>query len=474
MNTHRDSKKGRSADSAAPIFIRDIDCTPTTPVVRGALRKPVYGQGVRIRPNIPGKQASAHDQKTYLPELLPLEAYDRIIVLFSGGKDSLAAYEVLRELGVPKSKISLWHHDIDGGNPDRRMDWPCTSAYVKAFADAEGVALRRSWRQNGFFGELYRLGASWPVAYEAGDGSVRICPLSDQQKRSQELRGRVLSELEHTELEGYGHREKFPAKSGDLLTRWCSAYLKIMVSDSVLRDLDALGAIGKRGKFPAKGSIQSGRYCSADLKRSVGDHVLRDLTSPCSGALMGEVQSELSAQLAHSEENIRILIVSGERRGESAGRSKYNEMELHRTHAVKRTHRLVHTWRPVIDYHEGDVWAVLRRHNICPHPCYRAGWNRCSCMKCIFSRPEHWAGIRQLFPKDFAALCEDERRLGFTLDSKMDLEHFVGDAKSCVYPDPVAIHQLVTGTFTTADVYRLPGTWQYPAGAFHGSEGGPC
>lgn len=461
----------------SPAFIRDLDCTRDTPVVRGAPRQSIYGQGVGIRPHVPGKRVSAHDRAIFLPELLPLEEYDHIIVLFSGGKDSLAAYEVLRELGVPKQKIELWHHSIDGGHPERRMDWPVTAAYVKAFADAEGVALRRSWRQNGFFGELYRLGASWPIQYDAGDGSVRTCPLTDRQRRSQELRGRVISKLERAELEGYGLRGRFPAKSADLVTRWCSSYLKIMVSDSVLRDLDALEAIGKRGKFPAKGSILNGRYCSPDLKAQVADQVLRDLAPaepPCGGALMGEVHKGLSHRLERGPSGVRILIVSGERRGESAGRSKYNEMELHRTHAVKKARRLVHQWRPVIDYHEGDVWAVLRRHNIRPHPCYRAGWNRCSCMMCIFSRPEHWAGIRQLFPEDFAALCEDERRLGFTLDSKMDLETFLGDAKSCVYPDSEAIRQLVTGTYTTDDVYTPPGTWQYPAGAFHGSEGGPC
>lgn len=29
--------------------------------------------------------------RIYLPQLLPLEEYEKIIVLFSGGKDSLAA-----------------------------------------------------------------------------------------------------------------------------------------------------------------------------------------------------------------------------------------------------------------------------------------------------------------------------------------------------------------------------------------------
>lgn len=420
-----------------PGTIRDADCTKDTPVRLGLPREPVYGLGVPIEPCLPGKQVTAHDRAVYLPRLLPLEDYDLIIVLFSGGKDSLAAYEVLRELGVPKEKIELWHHDIDGGHPERRMDWPVTAAYVQAFAEAEGVALRRSWRQNGFFGELYRLGASWPVQYDAGQDVVRTCPLSEKQRRSQELREKVLSARDRAELERYGRREKFPAKSGDLARRWCSAYLKIMVSDSVLRNL-APGA------------------------------------PTCGSALMAEVQGNLSAHLAHGPAGIRILVVSGERRGESAGRAKYNEMEFHRAHAMKKARRTVHAWRPVIDCHEGDVWAILRRHHINPHPCYQAGWNRCSCMACIFSRPEHWAGLRELFPAEFEALCEDERRLGFTLDNKVDLSAFTGSAKSCVCHDPVAIRQLQTGRFTPEDVYTSPGAWKFPAGAFHGSEGGPC
>lgn len=46
------------------------------------------------------------------------------------------------------------------------MDWRCTRNYVRALAEAEGVSLRVSWRKNGFFGELYRLGASEPVEWE--------------------------------------------------------------------------------------------------------------------------------------------------------------------------------------------------------------------------------------------------------------------------------------------------------------------
>lgn len=125
-------------------FIKDTDCTVDTPVTYGKEERPVYGREVRFRPRVPGKRETATDKKNYLPRLLPLEDYDLIIVLFSGGKDSLAAYLKLLEWGVPKEKIELWHHDIDGGHPDRKMDWPVTQSYVEAFAKAENVKLRKS------------------------------------------------------------------------------------------------------------------------------------------------------------------------------------------------------------------------------------------------------------------------------------------------------------------------------------------
>lgn len=116
---------------------------------------------------------------------------------------------------------------------------------------------------------------------------------------------------------------------------------------------------------------------------------------------------------------------------------------------------------------------MLKRHKVNPHPCYRAGWNRCSCAMCIFSTPSLFAGIRELYPEDYGLLKQDEQTLGFTLDNKRDLDTFVGDAKSCVYHgDEVALRSLMTGEFSVDDVYV--DEWMYPAGAFHGAEGGPC
>ena len=404
-----------------PDFIRDADCTKETPVIYGKSDIPIYGTGKRIHPRVSGRKDTEYMKKMYLEELLPLEMYDLVIVLISGGKDSIACYYKLLELGVPKSKIEFWHHDIDGGHPSRTMDWRCTANYIRSFAEAEQIPLRVSWRKNGFFGELYRIGASELIEYvDPETGEIYQCPPSKKYMECQKLKVAAISEMEN-KLAEFGYRMKFPMKSGDLSRRWCSAYLKIMVADTVLRNMNSV-----------------------------------------------------AANLTKTRKNIKLLIVSGERRGESVGRSKYNEIEIHRTNAVSKHHRTVHQWRPVIDYSERDIWEVRKRHKVNPHPCYRAGWNRCSCAMCIFSTPQLFAGIRELYPKEYALLCQDEKVLGFTLDNHCDLETYIGSADSCVYHgDKEAIQSLLTGEFPVESVY-VNGKWKYPAGAFHGAAGGPC
>lgn len=298
-----------------------------------------------------------------------------------------------------------------------------TEVFASAIAksQAEQIPLRVSWRKNGFFGELYRIGTSELIEWvDPETGEIYQCPPSKKYMECQKLKAAAISEMEN-KLAEFGYRMKFPMKSGDLSRRWCSAYLKIMVADTVLRNMNSV-----------------------------------------------------AANLTKTRKDIKLLIVSGERRGESVGRSKYNEIEIHRTNAVYKHHRTVHQWRPVIDYSERDIWEVLKRHKVNPHPCYRAGWNRCSCAMCIFSTPRLFAGIRELYPKEYALLCQDEKILGFTLDNHCDLETYIGSADSCVYHgDKEAIQSLLTGEFPVESVY-VKGKWKYPAGAFHGAAGGPC
>ena len=77
-------------------------------------------------------------------------------------------------------------------------------------------------------------------------------------------------------------------------------------------------------------------------------------------------------------------------------------------------------------------------------------------------------GVRYLFCTLLMAA------LGFTLDNKCDLETYIAGAKPCLYKgDAEAIQSLITGTFTESEIF-IDGQWKYPAGAFHGAEGGPC
>lgn len=96
-------------------------------------------------------------------------------------------------------------------------------------------------------------------------------------------------------------------------------------------------------------------------------------------------------------------------------------------------------------------------------------------MMCIFSQPRHFAGIRELFPKDYEQLQQDEIRLGFTLDNKKCLDDYVGDAKSCVnWKAEKAIGQLQSGYFSADDIFTPCHLWTFPSGAFCGTQGGPC
>ena len=79
-------------------FIKDADCTKETPVKLGVPDAPIYGKGIKLKPRVDGRTDSEHFKKIYLPELLPLEEYDLIVVLISGGKDSMLMAKLFQEL----------------------------------------------------------------------------------------------------------------------------------------------------------------------------------------------------------------------------------------------------------------------------------------------------------------------------------------------------------------------------------------
>jgi 3'-phosphoadenosine 5'-phosphosulfate sulfotransferase (PAPS reductase)/FAD synthetase len=143
-----------------------------------------------------------------------LNQYDNIIVSFSGGKDSVACVLYLLELGVPPDRIELWHQCVDGrpGVDERMWDWPCTESYCESFARAFGMRLLFQWKEKGFLGEMTKLDRpTAPAAFQMLDGTIKTAGGKGDP----------------------GTRLTFPAMSADLMTRWCSAYLKIDVAKKV-------------------------------------------------------------------------------------------------------------------------------------------------------------------------------------------------------------------------------------------------
>ena len=124
---------------------------------------------------------------------------------------ALAISELVESHNLDRSRIELWHQAVDGGpSGDRLMDWPCTESYCRATAAALGFPIRFQWKDGRFVGELLRDNAPTSgVYYEAVDGDTRFLPPQGRKRAT---------------------RRKFPAKSADLQTRWCSGYLKIDVA----------------------------------------------------------------------------------------------------------------------------------------------------------------------------------------------------------------------------------------------------
>ncbi len=317
-------------------------------------------------------------------DIIPaLSTYDRVIVAFSGGKDSLACLLHLIELGVPTSKIELWHHDVDGHSDVAFMDWPCTPAYCRAIAQALDIPIYFSWKEGGFEREMFRNNtATAPTLFETPTGLMQKGGNGPA-----------------------GTRWKFPQVSGDLRVRWCSAYLKIDVMSRAITGQDRF-----------KGS--------------------------------------------------RTLVVTGERAEESPNRARYKSFESHRDH--RATMRHIDHWRPVHAWTESQVWEIIQRHRINPHPAYKLGWGRVSCAACIFGSNDQWASLRVVLPKQFERVASYEALFGVTIHRSMDIETRanLGRPYAAITPERIAEAQSLDW-----DYPAIVEDWILPAGAFGESTG---
>lgn len=314
-------------------------------------------------------------------------SYDRTVVAFSGGKDSLACLLHLLESGVPRERIELMHHDVDGREGSRLMDWPCTRAYCDAIARAFGVPLYFSWKAGGFEREMLRENApTAPIFYETPDGV-----------RSSGGAGKPNTRLQ------------FPQVSPDLSVRWCSAYLKIDVCAAALRGQERF--LGKR-----------------------------------------------------------TLVVTGERAEESSARARYRTFEPHRADLRNgRIPRVVDAWRPVHTWSERDVWAIIERWLVNPHPAYRLGFGRVSCARCIFGSPNQWASARAVDPVSFERVAAYEARFGKTIQRKLTVVQ-LADRGTPYRMTQADVDAALSETFAE-HVFLTGATWKLPSGAFGDSCG---
>ncbi len=302
---------------------------------------------------------------------------------FSGGKDSAASVLYLLDQGIPKEKIELWHHDVDGREGSSLMDWPVTRDYCRAFAEALGLKLYFSWKVGGFEREMLRHDAlTAPTKFETPEGIKRVGGLKGKPST----------------------RMKFPQVSPDLKVRWCSAYLKIDICSTAIRNQERF--IGKR-----------------------------------------------------------VLVVSGERAEESPARAKYKAFEPDRSdNRNGRKPRHVDRWRPIHQWPEKYVWNIIERHKINPHPAYHIGWGRVSCASCIFGNANQWASLFQIAPLHVQKIVNYERKFKVTINRTKSVMQLIQEGTP--YPAINNYKEVAQAVSVIYDDEIITTNWTAPAGAY--------
>lgn len=226
------------------------------------------------------------------------------------------------------------------------------------------------------------------------------------------------------------------------------APIRFELPDGSVGETGGKGKPNTRRRHPAKGANLQTRWCSAVLKIDVGAAAIRNDPTFNGGE--------------------SYLVVTGERREESAGRATYAEIEAHRTNCASRD---VTHWRAVIDMGEEEIWDLIREHGILPHPCYQLGFGRCSCAFCIFASPDQLASLREMMPERFERHAAIETELGHTVDAKLTLPQTADKGSSFVGDKSAALKALAQSETFDAPIACDPSEWTLPAGAFGDSAG---
>lgn len=228
-----------------------------------------------------------------------------------------------------------------------------------------------------------------------------------------------------------------------------TAPIAFELPDGSVGQAGGTGAPNTRLMFPAAVADLRTRWCSALLKIDVATAAINN-----------------DPRLKKA----KVLEVTGERRQESNNRARYATVERHKSTTKSRR---VDQWRAILDWPEQQVWDIIKRWRIRPHPAYYLGWGRVSCLPCIFGNPDQWASVRAITPDLFAKILGYERKFDHTIQQGGDIEYLANKGKSFVGNDLEMIRVAVSEEIPHDYVKLAEGEeWVLPAGAFKRS-GGP-
>lgn len=207
------------------------------------------------------------------------------------------------------------------------------------------------------------------------------------------------------------------------------------------------GKLSTRLKFPQASPSLRVRWCSAYLKIDV-----------CSAALIHQERFQ----------NIRTLVLSGERAEESTQRAEYAIFEPDRAdlrHGRKYFRHIDH-FRPVKDWQEKKIWDIFEKYRIRPHPCYFLGFGRCSCKFCIFGNEHQFASAACISKCQMNDIINFEKEFGYTLKRDSDLPSLLkkGEPYASI---SVELAKLATNyEYNESIIIPDIEMWRLPAGAF--------
>lgn len=197
------------------------------------------------------------------------------------------------------------------------------------------------------------------------------------------------------------------------------------------------GSLNTRRRFPQVSPDLRVRWCSSSCKIEVGQRYFTNHPRFADGR--------------------KRLVITGERAEESATRARYATFERHR--ADRRRGRFVNRWldhwRPVHAWLEREVWAILERHGVVPHPAYWIGLGRASCQFCIFGGPDQWATMRFISPLRYDRIRSTEREFGVTIHRSLTVDEQADRG------------QILPGAHTEWRESALSPTWERPIVTSH-------